>query len=146
MKLKQQKFWLLAIAALTILSSVLATLWAQGFFLDHGQKGEDYQNITFTDAVLKCENATRVRYKNLLQNLTMDDLSSRLDNGANLYRIFFIAQITQSPRDSAAVDMYVSCLINAQNGLIAEYEVLQKREPTSEPIRKDKGGIFGWPL
>lgn len=146
MKLQHQKLWVLSIAALTILSSVFATLWANGFFLSYGPRREHYQNITFTDAVLKCESTTRARYNHLLQNLAMDDLSSRLDHGANLYRIFFIAEIAESLRDSARVDIYISCLVNAENGLVTEYEALQKREPTSEPIRKDKGGIFGWPL
>ena|GEM_PF-2151131 len=146
MKRKPQEFWVLGIVALTISMSVLATLWAQGFFFRHHPESATYQNVTFTDAVLKCESATRTQYNNLLRNLTMDDLSSRLDHEANIYRIFFNAQIVKSSKDSATADFYIHCLINPQSGYMAEYVALEKKESASEALRKNKGGLFGWPL
>lgn len=145
-RLKRQEIWVITVAALTIASSVLATLWTQGFLFGTQPGRETYQNITFTDAILKCEAESRAQYKSRLQNLALDDLSSRLDHSENLYRIFFNAQVAKSLSDPEAEDFLITCLVSAARGDIAKYEVLQKKEPGPEPIRKNEAGVFGWPI
>lgn len=132
-------------AILIIVLSVLSTLWINGFFLSAGHNNNAYRNITFTDAVINCQNETRSRHKNQLQNLTLDDLSSRFDQATNLYRVFFHAQVSNSSRDSAAKDIYISCLVSAGRGKITAYEAFEKKETPTEPIRQEDGRLFGWP-
>jgi hypothetical protein len=143
-RLKRQEILVISVPAIFL--SVLATLWTQGMIFKPWQEDEHYQNVTFTDAVIQCQNAARAQFDVLLQTLTMDDLSSRQDHDSELYRIFFNAQVAKSPNDPDAVEFYISCLVNARHGNIAEYNALEKKERASEPIRKNKGGIFGWPL
>lgn len=144
--IKYQKWWLLAIVLFIMLMSVITTLWVRGVFLPAGDDGQEHQNITLTDAVITCENAIRNNYKTRLRHLTLDNLSSRYDKSANLFRVFFVADM-QAGKDPGALSkpFLVSCVVDARRGKIGGLELFEKKENAAEPIQKRDGGIFGWP-
>lgn len=144
--IKHQKWWLLAIVLVIMLMSVTSTLWVRGFFGSAEDDGQSYQNITLTDAIVTCENDIRRRYGNQLRHLTLDNLSSRYDRAANLYRVFFAADMPMG-KDARAPSkpVVVSCVAEAKQGKINGIELFEKKDDAAEPIKKRDGGIFGWP-
>lgn len=144
--IKHQKLWLLAIVLVIILLSVVTTLWLRGVFSADGE-GKGYQNVTLTDAVITCENQIRSEQKQRLRHLTLDNLSSRYDKAANLYRVFFIADLQIKKSAGAPSSQFlISCFVGARRGKIQAMELFEKKESTADPIEKRDGGVFGWPL
>lgn len=145
--IKHQKWWLLVLTLAIIILSVVTTLWIRGVLLPVRGQAKTLQNVTLTDAVMSCENEIRSIYKSRLRYLTLDNLSSRYDNSAKIYRVFFLADIQiDKSQTTPEAQFLVSCHVNAGRGDIIGIEALEKRETTTEPIRKREGGIFGWPI
>lgn len=143
--LRQQKWWLLLIAASILLAFVLSTWLARGS-LGFGEEDEGYQNITLTDAILTCEKRIPRDYQHQLRHVTLDHLSSRYDSSMNRYRIFFTATyITDQSAGAPSKPVLVSCAVDAKRGKIQVLELFEKKENAAEPIKKRDGGIFGWP-
>lgn len=134
-------------AALFVIAiSIASTLVFSGVLLDHlgSQGGGQYQQVTFTDAVVKCQDMVRAEFKNKLRQVVLDDHSSRFDQASNLYRIFFNAQLTKPSADDEP-GYYVSCMVNARSGRVTEMEGAETKDSPTEAVRKDDGGLFGWP-
>lgn len=145
--IRHQKLSLLAIVLVIIALSVFSTLWFRGVFSSGEAGSENYQNITLTDAVIVCEKEIRSTHKKRLRYLTLDNLSSRYDKPANLYRVFFAADLQLGKDPAAASSTFlIGCFVDAKRGNIESLELFEKKESTTEPIQKRDGGIFGWPL
>ncbi len=137
------------IVALSIISlSVATTLFFSDFLLDKldGKDEGGYRNVTFTDAVLKCQTEARNNTKVKLQQITLDDHSSRLDENTNQFKIFLKATRAGADASEAQGTFYINCFVNGFNGRIAYYEGMEQKASRTEAIRKDEGGLFGWPL
>lgn len=144
---KNQEMFVIVAAIVIIAASVISTLWVAGLlFGDGDEEGKGYRNITFTDAVLSCQKQSRGAFGSKLIQLTLDDHSSRFDQPTNLYKIFYRAQLSDSENDSGQSDHYVNCFVNAEKGRVSYFESMEEKSLKTEAIRKDNGGIFGWPL
>lgn len=141
---KRQERLILALGAGIIAASVVTTVWISGVLGGRGSTS-GYQNVTFTDAVLNCESQVRQTYRSQLQNLTLDDHSSRFDQPSYQYKIFFKAQMS-SKAGTTASDFYLNCYVSADRGNIATLDAYEQKEAQTEAIRKDQGGLFGWPM
>ncbi len=133
-------------ALVIIAVSVLMTLWFSGVLFGGNGESSGYQNVTFTDAQLICENASREQYSGKLQRLNADDHSSRFDSRTNQYKIFFNATIASPQSETGSSEFFISCYVSAERGRIADYDASEKKEQRAEAIRKDEGGMFGWPI
>lgn len=142
---RHQRLWLLVIVLTVMLASAISTLWLRGFFESGGDDEKGYQNITLTDAIITCENQIRHNYKNQLRHVTLDNLSSRYDRTANLYRVFFTADLQTGNTRAPSKPVLVSCLVEGARGKVKELDLFEKTENAAEPIKKRDGGIFGWP-
>lgn len=141
---KRQERVVILVAALIIASSVISTLYFTGFIWgDRSEPG--YQNITFTDAVLTCEQQTRSAFPRQLRTLTVDDHSSRFATSSNEYKIFLRAVLLKPTSSGGTGEVFVSCMVSADQGRVTAYEALEQQTSPSNVIRRDEGGIFGWP-
>ena len=109
-----------------------------------GQSNSGYNQVTFTDAVVQCQQMVRAEFKTKLSHVVLDDHSSRFDQASNQYRIFFNAQQTK-PKSEEDAGYYVSCMVNASTGRITEMEGAETKDSPTEAVRKEDGGMFGWP-
>ncbi len=104
-----------------------------------------YKNITFTDAVLACRSEAESKLPRGLFTLTLDDHSSRFEQGEGLYKIFFQAQVKRAPDDTDTVGVAVFCFVKADRGFVSYYEQLEQTDE-SAPVLDKPGGVFGWPI
>lgn len=137
-------------AALFVVVATLVTLYSTGITLEiagmrlGSDEGGGYQNITFTDAVMACNEATEDRYGARIRNIEVDNHSSRYDGDAYLYKVF----LKMDMYDKKAVNTqlhYINCFVRATNGSIRRYDVFE------DAGKKDKGidtygtNLFGMP-
>lgn len=141
---RRQEWLVIAMGVGIIAASVATTLWLSGFFARGGE--EKYQNVTFTDAVVRCEARARDTFQGQLRLLTLDDHSSRFDQGAFAYKVFFNAQMADPKGEGAAAEYFINCFVSAEGGRIATFDLYQQKESQTEALRQDDGGLFGWPL
>lgn len=127
------------VAALGIVVlSVACTLYYTGV-LSHDVGGEPgYKNITYTDAVVSCENHAHQVFGAGLAQLTVDDHSSRMEHQANRYFIFFRAVVDKG--------VYINCFVDPSDGGVTKFEVRPQDVPDPNAQMKDSGSLFGWPL
>lgn len=145
-KQRKQEKLVIGGALFIIALSIITTLWVSGVLFSSGDKGPAYKNVTFTDALITCENETRASYGSKLMRLVPDDHSSRYDSSSNQFKIFFKAAMTSSKSESGIGEFYINCYVNAERGRIADYDVYEQKDSPTEAIRKDEGGLFGWPI
>lgn len=149
-KKKQER--LVVIAAFGIVAvSIITTLYITGVSSSlGGRESSGYNNVTFTDAVITCEEQTRQAYKGELQSLVLDDHSSRFEQRSNTYKIFFNASMggksSRNRGEAGPSVFFINCYVNGSQGRISSYEAYEDKEMTTKAIRKDDGGLFGWPL
>lgn len=105
----------------------------------------DHRNITFTDAVLACRAEAESKLPKGLFTLTLDDHSSRFEQGERLYKIFLQAQVRQAPDDTDTVGVAVYCFVKADRGFVSYYEQLEQTDEGA-PVLNKPGGVFGWPI
>lgn len=142
---KRQEWLVVIIGIGIILASIVTTLWFSGV-IGNKQPVARYQNVTFTDALVMCEKQVRGAYQGRLRVLTFDDHSSRFDPDYYLYRMFFNAVMSSDTNESGTGEFFINCYISADKGQVAKFEAYEKRESQTEAIRRDSGGMFGWPL
>lgn len=142
----QVRLLMSAAAAGIILISVALTLWLSGVFRPDSESNPGYQNITFTDATIACENKARAAHGATLQQLVMDGHSSRFDSRRERYKIFFTATMGSLKAENGVAEFYINCFVSTYRGRITSFEIYEKKEDSTDAIRKDKGGIFGWPM
>lgn len=142
---RQERYVIMAAVGVVVLS-VATTLLFSDVLLQtlSGEGGQGYRNTTFTDAVIACRGQSQSTYANQLQHLTLDDHSSRMDNAANQYKIFFKANIAK--RNAQGGEFYINCYVNAESGRIAYFEGMEQKSAPTEAIRRNDGGLFGWPI
>ena len=146
-KKRSQERLVIASAIIVVLASILTTLYVSGFFSSlEPQDEQSYQNITFTDAVIICREQTRDAFKSSLRNQTLDDHSSRFDQTSNTYMIFFKAQMASKKNEFGFGDFFINCYVSRSRGRIASFDVYEDKESSTEAIRRNSGGLFGWPL
>lgn len=106
----------------------------------------NHQNITFTDAVLACRSQATAKLPAGLLTLTLDDHSSRFEQGERLYKIFLQAQVRKSPDDFETIGVAVYCFVKADQGFVSYYEQLEQTNEDGAPALNKPGGVFGWPI
>ena len=136
----------MVVAAVIIGLSVATTLYFSDFLLDaiEGGGSDGYRNITFTDALMKCQQENQSAFKGKLNQVAMDEHSSRFDQYSNQYKIFFKAEVHPTSEDSDGT-FYINCFVNARTGRIGAYEGMEQKASPTEAIRRNDGGLFGWP-
>lgn len=144
-RIRWQEIVVLCGALGIIVVSVVTTLWFSGVFSPESSEEETYRNVTLTDAVLACEKKAYEAHGPMLRQLVLDNLSSRYDTRTGQYKIFHVATMASPKPGGAAMDFYVNCFVNTHRGSVTSFEIYEKRENPTEAIRKDGGGIFGWP-
>ena len=145
-KLSKQERYVIFGAVGVIAASIFTTLVVSGVIFNVGGGDEGgYQNVTFTDAVISCQDQTRNSFGNKLTNMVLDDHSSRFDQRSNMYKIFFQVEVTRS-KEQENNGFYVNCFVSASRGLITEFESLEQKVTQTETIRRERGGVFGWPM
>lgn len=131
----------LAVAALTLGFLGKEAFWSSS----NNHSGSGYRNVTFTDAVLECEASTRSEYADRLKSLVVDNHSSRYDDRAFLYKIFFEADMISE--DSGEVSLhYVNCFVASESGKIDKFELWEDRDEESGPQKKKTTNAFGYPI
>lgn len=126
--------------------SVVTTLLFSDVLLNKlaGNGDGGYKNTTFTDAVISCRAHSQKAYGRQLEQLTLDDHSSRMDDAANQFKIFFKAMMVKRSDDSG--EFYINCYVSAESGRITYYEGMEQKSSPTEAIRRNDGGLFGWPI
>lgn len=128
-----------------VLVSVVTTLLlAGGGRLGWFDKsGSGYINVTFTDAVMSCEEYTREQFGTELKTLEIDNHSSRFDNKTFLYKIFI--EVGIEPRGKSTGMNFINCFVKSSNGKITKYESWEEKEGSSAPSGGSGSNPFGWP-
>lgn len=127
-KSHKTEIYVILFAIVVIASSVFATLYVAGVIFSDGRgQDEGYQNVTFTDAVLACENRTKRSYGKKIRNLATDNHSSRFSEESYQYLIFIKADL-YTGKGSEAVPYYVNCFVRAKNGSIVKYSANKLEE------------------
>lgn len=107
---------------------------------------DKYQHITQTDAQIACEKETREEFGNQIKFLTPDRHSSRFDQNANRYKMYFWLELTENRRDfnAPSVEYFVNCYVHASRGIVTNFTTLEKVEAKPEVSRRSEGGLFGF--
>lgn len=133
------------IVLVSVVSTVLLTLW-----LNSPDKAEPAvpgpQHITFTDAVLACRAEATSKLPQGVLTLTLDDHSSRFEQGEQLYKIFLQAQVKRASNAAETVGVAVYCFVKADQGFVSYYEQLEQTDEEGAPSLNKPGGVFGWPI
>lgn len=132
--------------------SIVVTLGIRGaidlsvFGIGEGARGSSYQNITLTDAQLECEQEAKDEYGERLRLFTVDNHSSRFDQKANRYKMFFKMDVYTSkkgPRQPRE-QFYVNCFVHGAKGSVTHFETLEDKEEAVKPQRKPESSVFGF--
>lgn len=111
--------------------------------------GEGYRNVTFTDAMLTCQNFARERYGARIRQLTLDSHSSRWEQRTGQYKLFFRTTMTGRGSTSKGVsptaDFWINCDVNGRRGKVRDFDLIEDKTQKNEAQRKRDGGLFGWP-
>lgn len=142
----RQEIAVIVAAVVIVVLSVFVTLWVSGVFSASSAQQRGYKNITFTDALLTCEKQVRSTYSGKLLRLVTDDHSNRFDKSSNHYKIFFDAAISSNKSESGIGEFYINCEVSAHRGQVSDFAAYEQKESPTEAIRKDEGGLFGWPI
>lgn len=136
--------------AIVLAVLIICVAIASWLYMDYvkGMVREDktYKNVTFTDALLTCQNYTRERYGASLKRLTMHNHSSRWDQSTRQYKIFFKADIQGKNLMQPAAEFWLACDVSGRSGKIRDYDAQEDKGLKSEAQRMNNdGGMFGWP-
>ncbi len=141
---KKQNTYVIAVSIGVLVVSVFVTLYATGvLFGGSGSDSKGYRNVTFTDAVLTCQNTTRETYGDRIRNLVIDNHSSRFDDKQFLYKIFLKMDLFDKNRDKARLH-YINCFVKSSNGRVRKYEAFEEVEQNRKRMSDDTN-MFGMP-
>lgn len=134
------------LGALTVIAlAVASTMVFSGVLLFSSARDQaGYRHVTLTDAVLQCQSATREEFKNSVTNVELDDLSTRFDAANNRYKVFFKAQRPAAGANETGY--YIACHVSAADGRITNFEGSASHSSPTEALRRQEGGLFGWPM
>lgn len=135
----------MVIVLVSVASTFVLTLWLTS--TDTAAPATvSHQNITFTDAVLACRSEAQSQLPQGLLTLTLDDHSSRFEQGERLYKIFLQAQVKKTPGGTETIGVAVYCFVKADQGFVSYYEQLEQTDEDGAPALNKPGGVFGWPI
>lgn len=144
---RSQNTIVLAIGFAIVAISVVVTLYVSGRFANLGPFARapgGYQNYTFTDAVLRCQTATRSEFGTQMRSMEVDDHSSRYDAREFVYKIFLKVETPSGNSQGVAMN-YVNCFVSASSGKIGKFESYLEKEDNSSPVTGRETNVFGWP-
>jgi hypothetical protein len=126
------------------LLSIVLTKFVVDLSLSGDGDRSGYQNVTMTDAYLKCiERVSRV-YGEDLYSYSMDDLSTRFDQQNKLFMVFMDVEVVSGP-EKAAESSFVSCKVSAA-GVISDFDITVESGSSGGGGRRSKGNPFGFDL
>ena len=137
------------IVAISILVAlVFFTLVASGVISFSGDKRSKagYNNTTFTDAVVTCDEEVRSTYGKRIQTLVVDNHSSRFEQASNQFKIFLQMTLYEG-KQGEIKSMFVNCFVGATRGSIRNIVYLDgETAPASNSKSSDDGtNFFGIP-
>ncbi len=146
MKSRTQNIVVIATALSIVLLSILVTLYMSGNLINTSSSAssQGYQNITFTDAVITCQNSTRQTFGNRIRTMEVDDHSSRYDPKEFLYKIFIKVE-TPTRKSEGLTLHYVNCFVKSSNGRVNKFESWEDKEEEVSPVTEKDTNMFGWP-
>lgn len=133
-------------AALLMALVIVCIAVASWFYLKQmgfGRSKGGYKNVTYTDALIECQEYTKERFGESLQRLTFDAHSSRWERAGDVYKLFFTADIARRSGDTA--EFFIACDISGSSGKLRDYDSLENKPQKPEAQRMNDGGLFGWP-
>lgn len=141
---KQQVLVIIGSGIFLVAASITAT-----YFLKTGRLGgyaeeSGYKNVTFTDAVLTCEQEFKERYEKRIINYAMDNHSSRYENKLFTYKIFYKANLVTKQKKHGNLH-YINCFVNAEDGRVSKFEIFEETETETEAVTDTETNAFGWP-
>ena len=107
------------------------------------QRKSNYQNVTFTDAALTCQEATRNKFDENLKSVMVDNHSSRYEHNNFLYKIFLQADTTDKANKNTLY--YINCYVKASNGSIDTLDVFENKDTSKSGLGTNPGNFFNWP-
>ncbi|WP_370980346.1 hypothetical protein [Agaribacterium sp. ZY112] len=142
---RQQSIFVIAGAVLVVLASTVTVM--VNIELEKRQALEKvaYQNHTFTDASLLCEDELRSEFASDLTQHYVDMHSSRYDELENAFKVFMVASLGSGKN---AADVYVTCEVSARTGNIKVFEFIDTGDSSankSKAIRKGGEKFIEWP-
>ncbi|WP_460241676.1 hypothetical protein [Aurantivibrio infirmus] len=130
--------------------SIVVTLYVSGeidFNFSGSDKDENggYRNVTHTDAQLSCEAEAKDEFGERLRLLTPDAHSSRFDEKANRYKLFFHADLYPgNERGNVSQRHFVNCFVHGSRGTVVNFESMPEKEVGAKPIRESDSNVFGF--
>ncbi len=141
---KKQNTYVITVSIGVLVASVFITLYATGvLFGGSGADSKGYRNVTFTDAVLACQNTTKENYGERIRNLVIDNHSSRFDDKQFLYKIFLKMDLYDKNRTKARLH-YINCFVKSSNGRVRKFEAFEEVEQNQKRMSDDTN-MFGMP-
>ncbi len=142
---------LLVGAIMVVIISVAATFmfWSYrygGFGFGIGEGGEVVRNVTFSDAVITCQDEARAKLGTDLISISVDDHSSRYEYKSNLYKLFYNALVQNGRSETGRINLAVYCFVRADHGRVTHFEQVEQKENGEASPRKSGNGLFGWPM
>lgn len=139
---KKLNIIVVVIATVVILASAITTVIVSGKF-GAGADKKAYQNVTFTDAVLTCDERLKRTYTDAVHTVYLDNHSSRYDNASLHFKLFYNLHLKAGSKTSKN---YVNCFVRAATGSIVEFEVFEQMNgiKSNRPTRTTNA--FGMPL
>lgn len=137
-------------AALVMAGVIVCVAVASWVYLEQmgfGRVAGGYKNVTFTDALIECQDFTKERYGDNLKRLTFDAHSSRWEQDRGAYKLFFTADMVGrgSKTSSDTSEFFISCDISGRSGKVRDFDSLENKAQKTEAQRMNDGGLFGWP-
>lgn len=138
-----QNIVVILVAVAVIVISGILTVGFSNLSLTGGSDSDMYKNVTFTDAVLTCEQKVKKEFGSSLSQSVVDNHSSRYENNVGLYKIFIQAY---EKNKKGVTEHYVTCYVAARNGKVDTFEVFENKEaPQGKAIKKNGDKLFDWP-
>lgn len=141
---KKKKIILICSPVVAVALTVITTLYFTGHMsMGFMQRKSHYTNVTFTDATLTCQEATRNKFSKNLQSLIIDNHSSRYEHNHFLYKIFLQADTTE--KSDKTTLHYINCYVKASNGRIDTFDVYEDIDSAKSGLGTEPGNFFNWP-
>lgn len=108
--------------------------------------GEAYRHISLSDADQACNQHAQVEFGERIWALTLDQRSSRLDSGDQLFKLFYQVDLFPSrARQGQAKRHYINCFTSVNQAVVQSFQYASE----GEGIYRDGGqeragrGLFG---
>lgn len=105
--------------------------------------------ISLHEAQLSCEAYARKELGARVRRLDVDDHSSRLEEAAGVYKVFFRGQLFEESRlgqvltDEPSVEHYLNCYVSMRRAEVQLFEVMGDEDDTPNVSRSSKTNAFG---